>query len=86
MQVAEKLDSTPTICRKCHIHRDIITAYESGELTLGARVLDEDGDRAALDRAEHAVLRFLRSQIRASTAGAATKNPNRIAAKSVIAR
>ncbi len=60
-RVAEKLGNTPTICRKCYIHPAVISAYENGNLRLGALAPDENEDRAALDSAERAVLRFLKS-------------------------
>ncbi len=62
-QVAERLGNTPTVCRKCYIHPEIIAAYEQGDLALGAHIGEETEDRAALDRAERAVLRFLKSRL-----------------------
>ncbi len=62
-QVAERLGNTPTICRKCYIHPDIIEAYEAGELSLGRHVDKDDDDETALDRAERATLRFLKSRL-----------------------
>jgi DNA topoisomerase-1 len=62
-QVAERLGNTAAVCRKCYIHPDIIEAYEADELSLGRHVdRDEDDDRA-LDRAERATLRFLKSRM-----------------------
>jgi DNA topoisomerase-1 len=63
-QVAERLGNTPTICRKCYIHPEIIAAYEQGELALGNHIDEEAEDRIELDRAERAVLRFLKSRMR----------------------
>jgi len=62
-QVAERLGNTPTVCRKCYIHPDIIAAYEQGELVLGTHIDEETDDRTALDRAERATLRFLKSRL-----------------------
>lgn len=62
-QVAEKLGNTPTVCRKCYIHPDIIAAYEQGELSLGSHIDQESEDRTTLDRAERTVLRFLKSRL-----------------------
>lgn len=62
-QVAERLGNTPTVCRKCYIHPDIVAAYEQGELSLGAHVDQESEDRTTLDRAERAVLRFLKARL-----------------------
>ncbi len=63
-RVAERLGNTPTICRKCYIHPEIVAAYEQGELALGKHVDEEAEDRTGLDRAERAVLRFLKSRTR----------------------
>jgi DNA topoisomerase I len=62
-QVADRLGNTPTVCRKCYIHPDIVAAYEQGELALGAHIDQDAEDRTTLDRAERAVLRFLKSRL-----------------------
>jgi len=62
-QVAERLGNTAAVCRKCYIHPDIIEAYEKGELSLGGDVDKDDDDETALDRAERATLRFLKSRL-----------------------
>jgi len=61
-QVAARLGNTPAVCRKCYIHPEIFTAYERGELALGKHADGEAEDRIALDPAERAVLRFLKSR------------------------
>jgi DNA topoisomerase-1 len=61
--VAEQLGNTATICRKCYVHPDILTAYEAGELRLNVRQSDE-GHATGLDPVERAVLRFLRHRAR----------------------
>jgi len=59
--VANLLGNTATICRKCYIQPDILSAYEAGELALNFR--KSDTERATgLDPAERAVLRFLKSR------------------------
>ena len=64
-RVAERLGNTATICRKCYVHPEIISAYEADDLALSIR--DQDVDRSAeLDPAESAVLRFLKSRARGS--------------------
>jgi DNA topoisomerase-1 len=62
-QVAERLGNTAAICRKCYIHPDIIEAYEAGELSLGRHIDRDEDDETALDRAERATLRFLKSRL-----------------------
>lgn len=61
--VADRLGNTPTICRKCYIHPEILTAYEAGELSLGAHIDEAGEDPTQLDKAERAVLRFLKSRM-----------------------
>jgi DNA topoisomerase I len=61
-QVADRLGNTPTVCRKCYVHPEIISAYESGELRLGIPEEARDEDTTGLDGAERAVLRFLKSR------------------------
>jgi DNA topoisomerase-1 len=59
--VADQLGNTATICRKCYVHPDVLTAYEAGTLKLSIR--NTDGERSTeLDPAERAVLRFLKSR------------------------
>ncbi len=36
-RVAARLGNTPTICRKCYVHPEILTAYADGELLLEIR-------------------------------------------------
>jgi DNA topoisomerase-1 len=60
-QVAERLGNTPAICRRCYIHPDVIAAYEAGELALGSHADQSEEDPLTLDKAERAVLRFLKS-------------------------
>ena len=60
--VAERLGNTPTVCRKCYVHPEIVTAYELGEFDLGPIEQDGSENRLDLDRAERAVLRFLKNR------------------------
>lgn len=67
--VAARLGNTPTICRKCYIHPEIIEAYLSEALTveLRQRVDEELRDKVADLRPEEAVvLAFLRARLLAS--------------------
>jgi DNA topoisomerase-1 len=56
-QVAARLGNTPTICRKCYIHPDVVTAYLNGSLEAGLRGRPGGG----LSTEEWAVLRLLTS-------------------------
>lgn len=60
-QVAERLGNTPAICRKCYVHPDVIAAYEAGGFALKVDA-DADDDPLQLDKAERAVLGFLKSR------------------------
>ena len=58
-QVSATLGNTPTICRKCYVHPQIVTAYLDGELRLAVDDrLDCESD--TLRPEETAVLGFLR--------------------------
>ena len=51
--VAMSLGNTPTICRKCYVHPELVEAYVSGSLDLGA------AKRSGLSAHEAAVMAFL---------------------------
>jgi len=55
--VAQKLGNTPSVCRKCYIHPEVLDAYLENGLTL-----PESGRRSAirLNAQERALLRLLR--------------------------
>jgi len=59
--VADQLGNTATICRKCYVHPDIVTAYEAGELKLNIRHTESEST-TDLDPVERAVLRFLKAR------------------------
>ena len=61
-QVADKLGNTPTICRKCYVHPEVISAFENGALTLNIRKSRSEG-RFELSAEERAVLSFLKSSL-----------------------
>lgn len=64
--VAARLGNTPTICRKCYVHPEVLNAYLDGSFTLGFRLgTDPDalGAAADLKSEEAAVLAFLRSRL-----------------------
>jgi DNA topoisomerase-1 len=64
--VSARLGNTPTICRKCYIHPEIVTAYLDGGLLLdipndiSCQLRDAE---AALRPDEAAVLSFLRTRV-----------------------
>lgn len=61
-RVAERLGNTPTVCRKCYVHPEVVSAYLDGTLATLERVEREES--AALTReAEEAVLRFLEARL-----------------------
>jgi DNA topoisomerase-1 len=66
-EVASRLGNTPTICRKCYIHPDIVSAYFAGELAMPAR-RSPPSDPNALRPEEAAVLALLRRQYRRRSA------------------
>ncbi|MEZ5817691.1 MAG: DNA topoisomerase IB [Hyphomicrobiaceae bacterium] len=66
-KVAARLGNTPTICRKCYVHPEIITTYVEGALLLEVKDKVEAElreDLAALQPEEVAVLTLLRSRLR----------------------
>lgn len=66
-QVARRLGNTPTICRRCYVHPEILAGYLDGSLTLGE---DRRGDAeqrggfADLKPEEIAVIGFLKARLR----------------------
>jgi len=66
-RVARRLGNTPTICRACYVHPEILTSYLDGALALevGERVNAElRGDHGALKPEEIAVVAFLKARLR----------------------
>ncbi len=61
-QVADKLGNTPTVCRKCYIHPEIVAAYEGGEFALHIAGRRRPASEFGLDDLERAVLNFLKSR------------------------
>lgn len=65
-KVAARLGNTPTICRKCYIHPEIITSYIEGSLLLEVKEMAEEElrkDLAALRPEEAAVLTLLQNRL-----------------------
>ena len=64
--MAARLGNTPTICRKCYIHPEIITTYIEGSLLIELKHKVEEElreDLAALRPEEAAVLTLLRNRL-----------------------
>lgn len=64
-EVAARLGNTPTICRQCYVHPQVIEAHLTGSLKLDLRQrIDDNLKRAALRPEEKQVLRFLRRRLK----------------------
>jgi len=61
--VAGKLGNTPTICRKCYIHPEIVACYMEGSLPSIAMDAANAATGSALPREEAAVLRLLKRRL-----------------------
>jgi DNA topoisomerase I len=64
--VAARLGNTPTICRKCYVHPDVLTSYLDGNLVLEIKKAVEDQLRdelPGLQPEEAAVLVMLRGRL-----------------------
>jgi DNA topoisomerase-1 len=64
--VAARLGNTPTICRKCYVHPDVLTTYLDGKLVLEIKAAVENELRDALpglQPEEAAVLAMLRARL-----------------------
>ena len=64
--VAKQLGNTPTVCRRCYVHPEVINAHLDGRLlrTLGQRAEETLTDQLdALSPREAAVLAFLRRRL-----------------------
>jgi DNA topoisomerase-1 len=68
--VAKRLGNTPTICRKCYIHPEVLDAYMDGtlvkELTQRAEKILRD-QISGLEPEEAAVLALLHSRLRSAS-------------------
>src|SRR5436190_6847132 len=65
-KVAARLGNTPTICRKCYVHPEIITTYIEGSLLLAVKDKVEEElreDLATLRPEEAAVLALLQERL-----------------------
>jgi DNA topoisomerase I len=65
-RVASRLGNTPTICRKCYVHPEVVDAYLSGSLLLEIKEEVEAelrGDLSSLRPEEAAVLALLQKRL-----------------------
>ena len=62
-RVAARLGNTPTICRKCYVHPDVVNSYLEGKLAIDITTDELDHEPAGLQPAEAAVLAFLRRRV-----------------------
>jgi DNA topoisomerase I len=65
-KVAGKLGSTPTICRKCYVHPEVLNSYLDGKLVLELKEKAESelrGDVQSFKPEEAAVLALLRGRL-----------------------
>ena len=69
--VAAKLGNTPTICRKCYVHPDVLVCYFAG--TLPVVMPGQGSPRAGLPKEEAAVLRILRRKLRPARSKASSR-------------
>jgi DNA topoisomerase I len=66
-RVAARLGNTPTICRKCYVHPEILEGYMQGELLLEIkRGADHPEEAAVLALLEKRLARTLEDQLAAS--------------------
>ena len=65
-QVSARLGNTPTICRKCYVHPQVIDSYLSDDLALEiSEEIAEELDEPALRPEERKVLDFLKQRLAA---------------------
>ncbi len=71
-RVASRLGNTPTICRKCYIHPEVLNAYTEGQLLLQVKEDVEEElreDLASLRPEEAAVLAMLEARLKRTLEG-----------------
>jgi DNA topoisomerase I len=73
-RVAARLGNTPTICRKCYIHPEVLNSYLDGNLALEIKSEVESelrNELAGLQPEEAAVLAMLRARLKQAVDGSA---------------
>ena len=71
-RVSSRLGNTPTICRKCYVHPEVLSAYAEGNLLLEIKQQVEEElreDLANLKPEEAAVLAMLESRLKRTLEG-----------------
>jgi DNA topoisomerase-1 len=63
VRVAARLGNTPTICRKCYIHPEVLAAYLAGELVMEIAAEAESERIGRLRAEEEALLTMLRGRL-----------------------
>ena len=64
-RVAARLGNTPTICRKCYVHPQVIDAYLADELALELQdEIEDDLKQPGLRPEERQVLEFLKKRLK----------------------
>jgi DNA topoisomerase I len=74
-KVSARLGNTPTICRKCYVHPEVLNSYLDGNLVLELKSKAEDelrSDIESLRPEEAAVLALLRSRLAEEAVGSRT--------------
>jgi DNA topoisomerase-1 len=73
--VAARLGNTPTICRKCYVHPEILESYVDGSLaeTIGQKVKHEIRALSALSAEEAATLALLHDRLKTRRAAGKTR-------------
>ncbi len=77
-KVAARLGNTPTICRKCYVHPEVLNCYMDGNLVLELKSKAESelrGDVQNLKSEEAAVLALLRGRLAKEVERTAAKKP-----------
>ena len=76
--VAVKLGNTPTICRECYVHPDVLICYLEG--TLPVVVPGQGPPKSGLPKEEAAVLRILKRRLQPTPRKSQTVAPAQAAA------
>ena len=78
-KVSARLGNTPTICRKCYVHPEVLNSYMDGNLILELKSKTESELRSGMESLkpeEAAVLALLRSRLAKEAAGSRGWRPH----------